>query len=114
MIRDHANLVGVTLEVNSPVSKCFDDGQEFLVVNLVVKFRWRHLSRQIGYGSQLRFVVRLAEACSDSFIRRIRFYRNWFLRIEDNQNRLGREARLQFLKRFLGLEIPFERLILLS
>jgi hypothetical protein len=39
VIRDHTDLVGVTLEVNSPVSKCFDDGQEFLVVNLVVEFR---------------------------------------------------------------------------
>jgi hypothetical protein len=39
MIRDHTDLVGVTLEVDSPVSKCFDDSQEFLVVNLVVEFR---------------------------------------------------------------------------
>jgi hypothetical protein len=39
MIRDHTDLVGVTLEVDSLVSKCFDDSQEFLVVNLVVEFR---------------------------------------------------------------------------
>ena len=45
MIRDHTDFVGVALEVDSPVSKCFDDGQEFLIVNLVVEFRWRHLSR---------------------------------------------------------------------
>ena len=56
----------------------------------------------------------MAEACSDSLVRRIRFYRDWFLRIEDDQNGLCREARFQLLKRFLGLEIPFERLILLG
>jgi hypothetical protein len=45
MIGDHTDLVGVTLEINSLVSKCFDDGQKFLIVNLVVESRWRHLSR---------------------------------------------------------------------
>jgi hypothetical protein len=38
MICDYTNLVGITLEVNSLVSKCFDDSQEFLIVNLVVEF----------------------------------------------------------------------------
>jgi hypothetical protein len=39
MIRDYTDLVGVALEINSLVSKSFDDGKEFLIVNLVVKFR---------------------------------------------------------------------------
>jgi hypothetical protein len=38
VIRDDFCLVGLTLEINSLISKSFDDYEEFLVVDLIVIF----------------------------------------------------------------------------
>jgi hypothetical protein len=38
MIRDNLNLVGLSLEIHSLMSKCFDNCEEFLIVDLIVAF----------------------------------------------------------------------------
>jgi hypothetical protein len=36
VIRNDLRLVGLPLEIYSPMSKCFDNCEEFLIVNLIV------------------------------------------------------------------------------
>lgn len=113
VIRDHLDLVGLSFQVNSPMSKSFDDCEEFLVVDFVVELRRRHLSRKIRDGPQLSFVVSLAQACSDSFVGCIRFYRSFLGWVKYHQDGFRGEARLQFLKRSFSLCCPLELLIFL-
>ena len=68
MIRDDFCLVGLSLEIHSPMSKCFDNCEEFLIVDLIVAFGRGELPRQVSYQPKLSFVVSLAKAYSDSFV----------------------------------------------
>ena len=45
MIRDNLNLVGLSLEIYSLISKYFDNYEEFLIVDLIVTFGRGELPR---------------------------------------------------------------------
>ena len=68
MIRDTFRLVGLSLEVYSPMSKGFDDCEEFLVVDLIIAFGRGELPGQVRYRPKLSFVIGLTKACSDGFV----------------------------------------------
>ena len=68
IIRDNLDLVGLSLEIYSLISKCFDNYEEFLIVDLIVAFGRGELPRQVSYRPKLSFVVGLTKACSDGFV----------------------------------------------
>jgi hypothetical protein len=49
MIRDDFRLVGLTLEIHSPMSKTLDDCEEFLVIDLIVAFGRGELPKEVSY-----------------------------------------------------------------
>lgn len=68
MIRNDFCLVGLSLEIHSPMSKCFDDYEEFLIIDLIVALSRGKLPGQVSYRPKLSFVVSLTKVCSDSFV----------------------------------------------
>jgi hypothetical protein len=68
MIRDDLCLVGLSLEIHSPMSKTFNDCEELLVVDLIIALGRCELPRQVSYRAKLSLVVGLAQTCSDCFV----------------------------------------------
>jgi hypothetical protein len=68
MIRDNFRLVGLSLEIHSPMSKTFDDYEEFLIVDLIVALGRSELPRQVSYRAEFSLFIGLAQASSDCFV----------------------------------------------
>ena len=61
VVREYLYLVFRSFTVSAPVLECIDDGQEFLIVNIIVDFRRLELSGMERYWVQSVFFVSLGQ-----------------------------------------------------
>lgn len=73
MVRIDLYLVGYPTEVGSPFLESFDDGEELLVMDGIVKSRPLKFLREEGYRVQSPLVVPLTQLSADSVVRYIGF-----------------------------------------
>ena len=69
VVGDHVDQRGGALEVTSPVLEGLKDGQQLLVMGIIVQFRGRQSPRIVSDGSELRIGTDNGQNASDSIVR---------------------------------------------
>ena len=69
MVGDHINQRGGALEVMLPVLESLEDGQQLLVMGIIVQLRGRQSPRIVSDGSELRISANNGQNAGDGIVR---------------------------------------------
>jgi hypothetical protein len=114
VVSENLSWLGRKFQVVSPMFEGNNDGQEFLVIDLIVCLSREELARVEGNRVQTSFIIILAADSSHSIIRSIWLNDTGLGRVIMAEYRARAEGSLEGLERLLGSRRPFELCILLE
>src|SRR5271170_752908 len=104
IIRGHNDCYVHPEQVMPPDLECFNNGEELLIMRLIIHFRREHLPRPESDGvPQPPRLLLLGNYPCKSKPRSIGFHPSWLRRVVVSKHRSARERLLQLLKGFLSL-----------
>jgi hypothetical protein len=114
VVSENFSWLGRKFQIVSPMFEGNNDGQEFLVIDLIVHFSREELARVEGNRMQTSFIIILAADSSQSIIRSIWLNDTGLGRVIMVEYRARAEGFLEGIECLLGSRGPFELCILLE
>ena len=94
MVSDHIDRSGGALEVMPPVLEGLEDGQQLLVMGIIIQLRGRQSPRIVSDGSELRISTNNGQNASNGIVRGISLDHKWSIGDPMSENRSGGKSLL--------------------
>jgi len=108
MIRNNVDGIGRTFQIVPPNLESFEDGQQFLVMCVVVQLRRSESARVKGNWMNFIIFINNGEDCSESIVRGIGFHNKLSIGNPMSKDRSGGKCFLERVESILigGIELP--------
>ena len=114
MIRNNVNGIGWTFQIVLPNLESFEDGEQFLVICVIVQLYQSKSARVKGNWMNFIIFINNGEDCSESIVQSIGFHNELSIGNPMSEDRYGGKCFLERVESILIRGVEFPRIVLLG